>query len=103
MTARRPSMKRAGVTMTGRQWDTVHRLEADGWLILSVDPAQWTASQVAEVRRRLAAVPSRECTGIAATWCPVHGDCACDHQVPADDPLCPLHGPTSDHAGWTDG
>jgi len=43
-----------------------------------------------------------ECTGIAATWCPIHGDCTCrphgdgmaDHK---DDPTCPLHAPSSPH------
>ena len=46
-----------------------------------------------------------ECTGVAATWCPVHGDCSC----PYDDvigydrseggaPDCPLHGLSSEHA-----
>lgn len=41
------------------------------------------------------------CTGITATWCPVHGECKCP---PADgdphslsDPGCPLHAPGSAH------
>lgn len=43
------------------------------------------------------------CTGIAATWCPIHGDCVCprreDGEVEFDVNLvgCPLHGMTSDH------
>jgi hypothetical protein len=57
-----------------------------------------------------------ECTGLAATWCPIHGDCTCHihNEIPQDesqgavsqrnwdsdmdDPNCPLHSPTSDHA-----
>lgn len=46
------------------------------------------------------------CTGLAATWCPIHGDCQC--QVPShlalgdawlefSNPTCPLHGQASDH------
>jgi len=42
------------------------------------------------------------CTGIGASWCPLHGDCVC----PYDDrtgrdlenacPTCPLHGENED-------
>jgi hypothetical protein len=47
------------------------------------------------------------CTGIAAVWCPNHGDCTCppaesdtaDRAL--DDPNCPLHSPTSTHAETT--
>ena len=43
-----------------------------------------------------------ECTGLAATWCPVCGDCACSEEDRAlgnlDDPNCPLHAPNSPHA-----
>jgi hypothetical protein len=46
-----------------------------------------------------------ECTGVAASWCPVCGDCGCardedgelvDENVPNDE--CPLHGFRSQHA-----
>lgn len=48
------------------------------------------------------------CTGLAARWCPVHGDCRClqsglrpdDGYTWADDldgPSCPLHAPDSPH------
>lgn len=50
----------------------------------------------------------RYCTGVTATWCPVHGDCACpdDHDPTdagygikdLDDPSCPLHSFKSNHA-----
>lgn len=45
----------------------------------------------------------RECSGIAATWCDVHGECTCPSFGP-DDPertmdgyTCPLHSFTSEH------
>jgi hypothetical protein len=51
-----------------------------------------------------------ECTGIAASWCPVHGDCTCpsehvfehgewlDRVLDRNHPQCPLHGSASSHA-----
>lgn len=41
------------------------------------------------------------CTGIAARWCPIHGDCTDTGDRPSshcDDPFCPLHGLNSRHA-----
>lgn len=44
--------------------------------------------------------PAPLCTGVTATWCPVHGDCTCP---PDPDPLylnadgCPLHDTASAH------
>lgn len=42
------------------------------------------------------------CTGLAATWCPVHGDCLCESQENGErslnDAECPLHSRHSDHA-----
>lgn len=44
------------------------------------------------------------CTGLAASWCPIHGDCLCprnDDGEPVDGlnhPRCPLHSPESIHA-----
>lgn len=52
-----------------------------------------------------------ECTGVAAVWCPIHGDCTCRKRLKAsgasgefwgrDD--CPLHGTASSHPddSWT--
>lgn len=52
------------------------------------------------------------CTGMAATWCPIHGDCTCPW-VKGDEPsdgfdpdavrdlnseTCPLHSSASTHA-----
>lgn len=38
------------------------------------------------------------CTGLTATWCPVHGQCTCRPQHgmpgPGNDDGCPLHEPT---------
>jgi len=47
-----------------------------------------------------------ECTGIAASWCPIHGDCTCDKyesgerktEVFAEPTDCPLHSRESTHA-----
>lgn len=56
------------------------------------------------------AVEPRSCTGLAASWCPIHGDCICpvneqgervdwnDPTQPGmNSPLCPLHAAGSDH------
>lgn len=38
------------------------------------------------------------CTGLAASWCPIHGDCTCpDRERAMDSEHCPLHSRTSDH------
>lgn len=39
------------------------------------------------------------CTGLTARWCPRCGDCSCE-PYPADmnDPSCPLHAISSEHA-----
>lgn len=35
------------------------------------------------------------CTGLGASWCPVHGDCTCpEPSMERDHPTCPLHGVT---------
>lgn len=68
----------------------------------------------------LTGVPVRQaamtaCTGLTASWCPLHGDCACPRHGDADNPmtsevmrgeviegrmdddLCPLHAYSSEH------
>lgn len=51
-------------------------------------------------------VCGKECSGVAATWCPVHGTCTCGLRPNGEptfcDSACPLHSSTSDHAGPTD-
>lgn len=38
------------------------------------------------------------CSGIAASWCPNHGTCACpDPTGERDSGACPLHSPSSSH------
>ena|SRR5688572_26032182 len=46
------------------------------------------------------------CSGVAAVWCPIHGECTCSHVVNAhgdwygrgrENPKCPLHGRDSTH------
>lgn len=39
-----------------------------------------------------------ECTGLTATWCPVHGDCTCPEGEYDEMGGCPLHGSMSNHA-----
>jgi hypothetical protein len=40
-----------------------------------------------------------KCTGLTASWCPIHGDCVCpDGWDGMDDPACPLHAVSSNHA-----
>jgi hypothetical protein len=53
--AKRPSMKRPGVTATGTQWRTIEALRADGWFVLEVDPALWSEAERERVRAALAA------------------------------------------------
>ena len=54
-----------------------------------------------------------KCTGIAASWCPNHGDCSCPtdengNRWDLNGRTCPLHGEDSDHferaddAAWND-
>lgn len=44
------------------------------------------------------------CSGVSASWCPIHGDCTCERYPDGsfpdgmDSPDCPLHGFHSDHA-----
>jgi hypothetical protein len=59
--------------------------------------------QVAALRAEADRLESRLCTGVAATWCPVHGNCSCalDPNTSVrmlDDPTCPLHAAESSHA-----
>lgn len=52
-----------------------------------------------ELRKLADLIESRECTGLAAAWCPVHGDCSCPERESAmDNPHCPLHRAASSHA-----
>jgi hypothetical protein len=40
------------------------------------------------------------CTGLTASWCPIHGDCTCpDCSEALDDTDCRLHRATSTHPG----
>ena len=77
-------------------------LEHEAWQILKgnrgrIDGSVRQALEVA-MRKLDAAREPPACTGIAAAWCPVHGDCTCPDQVAIGDPRCPLHAPSSGHA-----
>lgn len=45
--------------------------------------------------------PEGECAGLAAQWCPIHGECVCPADASGertlDEPRCPLHAPGSTH------
>jgi len=61
----------------------------------------WGPSPAVSDLRGLAARESAPAhTGVAATWCPICGDCRCAYEHgfadlgrTRDDPTCPLHGP----------
>jgi hypothetical protein len=42
--------------------------------------------------------PLVTCTGISATWCPIHGDCDGDVEYAGGEHSCPLHAINSPHA-----
>lgn len=60
-------------------------------------------AEVDELAAHLDSLPWRDpkdaaaCTGLSASWCPVHGECICDRLGDLDDPACPLHNSTSTH------
>lgn len=60
--------------------------------------------RIEELRREADRLEAQSCTGLTATWCPVHGDCKCpdnEHGYEGrtlNDLGCPLHGETSAHA-----
>lgn len=45
------------------------------------------------------------CTGLAASWCSIHGDCSCERQDTGErveeSEHCPLHGSSSEHGDAT--
>lgn len=57
------------------------------------------AKTLDELRALADRIESRECTGLSASWCPVHGDCTCPEPLEAlDADACPLHSDASSHA-----
>jgi hypothetical protein len=38
-----------------------------------------------------------KCTGVSATWCPIHGACTCKDPRDLNDDDCPLHSERSSH------
>ncbi len=55
----------------------------------------------ARARKVLDTLRGELCEGLTARWCPVHGDCICEDV--GDNPGCPLHSITSDHAEYRRG
>lgn len=60
--------------------------------------------KVAALRAEADRLESTHCTGVAAAWCPIHGDCLCPRDDDGEardglhDDACPLHSRTSSHA-----
>lgn len=65
-----------------------------------------TPAQLRAMADDIEARDRRDCTGVAASWCPVHGDCTCpydeDNGRDHSDFHCPLHGDHSAHAPAAD-
>ena len=63
-----------------------------------------TDALIAALRAEADRLEAATCTGVAASWCPVHGDCRCPEPPDPHErrdlnhPHCPLHNPTSSHA-----
>ena len=49
--SKRPDLKRPGLTATGRQWQTIEALRADGWLILDAEERVAVDEAVARAER----------------------------------------------------
>jgi hypothetical protein len=81
-------------------------------------PAHWHGRRESEFDEALDGWRAAEtCTGLTASWCPIHGDCTCPRHGDAanpdtsegmrgevingqmEDPSCPLHAPSSGHSG----
>jgi hypothetical protein len=44
-----------------------------------------------------------QCTGLTASWCPIHGQCGCGEGGDLNNPTCPLHKTGSSHAERLEG
>lgn len=60
-----------------------------------VDASKMTPDELRELADRKEA---EGCSGLAASWCPVHGYCSCPEEHQFEWPSCPLHGVESSHA-----
>lgn len=64
--------------------------------------AQLTPTELRQMADALEDKARKECTGLTAAWCPIHGDCRCDREQSLDAWDCPLHKPESSHEGGVD-
>lgn len=69
----------------------------------SVDRARAAARQdfprsPQSLRAEADRIESQQCTGVAAVWCPVHGQCICPDREDQNEDACPLHSSSSSHA-----
>ncbi len=108
----------AGCDASEAMWRASVWLEeqAEARRATEIPPHVATLRRLAEEERRefggatrAAVAPSStsRCSGLTASWCPVHGDCLCPElRGPGAGPGersftysgCPLHSPASDHA-----
>ena len=60
---------------------------------MSADPlVRRAAAVLGEGDERLPHPEAAGCSGLAAQWCPVHGDCSCENDQRRNDLRCALHG-----------
>lgn len=77
-----------------------NEVKRDGRRVLTLPEIQ----RVIDAHTAATAATAAACTGLTATWCPVHGDCRCEradgdpYEGPSDDGACPLHAHDSPHA-----
>lgn len=93
--------------LEGRE-QTLRNLLADGCRMADTVGLVGTREQARAARRYLEKVaketghahlvPVVPCTGAAAVWCPVHGNCSCLDRDDLSSPECSLHGARSTHA-----
>lgn len=93
-------------------WDDAHLRSVSHVLTQPVPPGRLTrldsqAQQAQlspdELRSLADRLEASQCSGLAASWCPVHGDCTCptrdaDGERSLDGAGCCLHAPSSGHA-----
>jgi len=83
---------------TNDRGEVVLNLDRDrngvGHIVFSPSQARGLADAL---NRKANEAEGHVCTGISATWCPIHGDCTCADREDLNDYDCPLHSSSSDH------
>lgn len=89
------------MTSSGRETPRPRDLMAELKESLGLPAGRETTAD--ELRALADQIESRECTGVVAVWCPVHGDCrGCTRRDDGEwvefHPACPLHSDRTAHA-----